>query len=114
MWLNVKAWRDLAHNIAASVHVGEPVVVVGRLRMHSYTVDGERKQYQELEASTVGHDLGRGTSMFRRTTRVGVQAGERADEPSMTVHDQGPPTVGDAEVSGSDSDDSVDARAGAA
>ena len=114
VWLNVKAWRDLAHNIAASVHVGEPVVVVGRLRMHSYTVDGERKQYQELEASTVGHDLARGTSMFRRTTRVGEQVGERADQPSITVHDQEPPAVGDAEVPSPDSNESTEARAGAA
>jgi single-strand DNA-binding protein len=69
VWLGVKAWRDLAHNVAASVHVGDPVVVVGRLRTQVYTVEGEERRYQELEASSVGHDLTKGTSMFRRTHR---------------------------------------------
>ena len=69
VWLGVKAWRDLAHNVAASVHVGDPVVVVGRLRTQVYTVDGEERRHQELEASSVGHDLTKGTSMFRRTHR---------------------------------------------
>lgn len=117
VWLSVKAWRDLAHNIAGSVHVGEPVVVVGRLRTHSYTVDGENKQYQELEASTVGHDLALGTSMFRRTSRAGGQAtGERADQASSVtkLHDEQPAPAGEPELPARSPEESVEAPAGAA
>lgn len=69
VWLGVKTWRALAHNVASSIHKGDPVVVVGRLRAQVYRVEGEERRYQELEATVVGHDLTKGTSMFRRTTR---------------------------------------------
>lgn len=117
VWLSVKAWRDLAHNIAASVHVGEPVVVVGRLRTHTYTVDGEHKQYQELEASTVGHDLALGTSMFHRSAHAGGHSTrERPDQASSvtTLHDAPPASAGDLEVPAREPDGSVGAPAGAA
>jgi single-strand DNA-binding protein len=117
VWLRVKAWRDLAHNIAASVHVGEPVVVVGRLRTNTYTVDGESKQYQELEASTVGHDLALGTSMFRRTPRPGAQVtGERPDQapPVTRLHEEPSPAAGVPGVPAPDPDEPVEAPAGAA
>ena len=32
VWMTVKAWRGLAHNVKASVSKGEPVIVVGKLR----------------------------------------------------------------------------------
>ena len=117
VWLRVKAWRDLAHNIAASVHVGEPVIVVGRLRTHTYTVDGENKHYQELEASAVGHDLGRGTSMFRRTSRSGEQttgAPSGQSTPAMKLHASQPTPADDRELTVGGSDGSVEAPAGAA
>jgi single-strand DNA-binding protein len=116
VWLKVKAWRDLAHNIAASVHVGEPVVVVGRLRTHTYTVDGETKQYQELEAGSVGHDLTLGTSMFRRTSRAGdAAAAERPGQPAgaTALHEQ-PVPAGEGRVSVLEVEGSVEAPAGAA
>jgi hypothetical protein len=43
-------------------------------------VDGEERRYQELEATTVGHDLTKGTSMFRRT-RGAVDQVSAAAEP---------------------------------
>ncbi len=70
VWLGVKTWRGLAHNVASSVHKGDPVVVVGKLRAQVYKVEGEERRYQELEATSVGHDLTKGTSMFRRAARV--------------------------------------------
>ncbi|UNO41963.1 single-stranded DNA-binding protein [Streptomyces sp. MST-110588] len=70
----VRAWRSLADNLAASVAVGEPLVVHGRLRMR----EGERPEDRggqrwvsaEVDAFTIGHDLSRGTAAFRRISRA--------------------------------------------
>lgn len=91
VWLGVKAWRGLAHNVASSVHKGEPVVVVGRLRAQVYQVDGQERRYQELEATTVGHDLTKGTSMFRRT-KAGTDHGS-VPAGAEPVHAAQPPTL---------------------
>jgi single-strand DNA-binding protein len=71
VWLTVKAWRDLARNVASSINKGEPVVVVGKLRTSVWTSDdGVEHRRDVLEATTVAHDLARGTSAFHRAERV--------------------------------------------
>ncbi|MET9294307.1 single-stranded DNA-binding protein [Streptomyces sp. NPDC003077] len=70
----VRAWRSLADNVAASVAVGEPLVVRGRLRVR----EGEQPQERggkrwfsaDVDADAIGHDLARGTAAFRRVSRV--------------------------------------------
>ncbi|MBP0461570.1 single-stranded DNA-binding protein [Streptomyces bomunensis] len=66
----VWAWRALAANLAASVSVGEPLVVQGRLRVREEEREGKRRTFVDIEASSAGHDLSRGTSAFRRVARV--------------------------------------------
>lgn len=69
-WTQVAAWRTLAANVAASVNVGDPVVVIGRLRTSRWTTpDGEPRERSVLDATTVAHDLARGTSAFRKNPR---------------------------------------------
>lgn len=65
--VRVICWRKLAEGVAASVMVGDPVVVVGRLYTRDW-VDAEGNQHTlyELEASAVGHDLSRGRARFVR------------------------------------------------
>jgi single-strand DNA-binding protein len=66
--LRVSCWRKLAEGVSASIMVGDPVVVMGRLFSRDWT-DGEgnpRMSY-EMEASAVGHDLSRGKAKFFRT-----------------------------------------------
>jgi len=71
VWLTVKAWRGLAHNVKASVRKGEPVIVTGRLRASRWKdVSGEERTKIFVEASAVGHDLNRGTTAYRRTERA--------------------------------------------
>ena len=65
----VCAWRTLAANLAASVSVGEPLVVHGRLRVREEERDGQRRPSVEIDAVAVGHDLTRGTAAFRRVAR---------------------------------------------
>jgi single-strand DNA-binding protein len=70
--VRVNCWRRLAENVGASVTVGDPIVVVGRLYTRDW-VDGENnpRVAYEMEAYAVGHDLSRGrTKLFR--TRPGA------------------------------------------
>ena len=73
--VRVNCWRKLAENVTASIAVGDPVVVVGRLYTRDWT-DSEnnpRLSY-EMDAVAVGHDLARGrTKLFRN--RAGAAAG---------------------------------------
>jgi single-strand DNA-binding protein len=78
----VWAWRQLGENVAASVSVGEPLVVQGRLRVREDRgPDGQRWTSAEVEAVAIGHDMTRGTSAFRR------RAGAR---PELALPDANP------------------------
>lgn len=70
----VSAWRSLGANLAASVSVGEPLVVHGRLRVREDERDGQRKTFVDVDALAVGHDLTRGTAAFRRAARTESRA----------------------------------------
>ncbi|WP_051717194.1 single-stranded DNA-binding protein [Streptomyces megasporus] len=65
----VWAFRALAENLVASVTIGEPLVVQGRLRVRQGERDGQRWTSADIEATAIGHDLARGTSAFVRVTR---------------------------------------------
>ncbi|GAA2800200.1 hypothetical protein GCM10019017_52470 [Streptomyces showdoensis] len=71
---SVSAWRSLGMNVAASVSVGEPLVVHGRLKVREEEHDGRRKTFVDVDAVAVGHDLTRGTAAFRRTVRQNPEA----------------------------------------
>ena len=68
-WLTVHCWRYLAWHVFQSIHRGDPVVVVGRLRTEESAKDGQRCSRLILEASTVGHDLSQGVSDFTKRRR---------------------------------------------
>ncbi|MFF8383359.1 single-stranded DNA-binding protein [Streptomyces kanasensis] len=74
----VSAWRQLGANLAASVTVGEPLVVHGRLRVREETTgdgqgQGQRRTFVDIDAVAVGHDLARGTAAFRRGGKRGPE-----------------------------------------
>jgi single-strand DNA-binding protein len=71
-WLTVTCWRSLAEHVASSIRKGDPVIVVGRLRTNVWQGQDGPVERLILEAITVGHDLSRGTSAFRRMERVSV------------------------------------------
>lgn len=65
--VRVNCWRKLAEGVAASVMVGDPVVVCGRLYTRDWIDDaGNHRTLYELEAVAVGHDLSRGRGRFLR------------------------------------------------
>ncbi|WP_079148128.1 single-stranded DNA-binding protein [Streptomyces agglomeratus] len=65
----VWARRSLAANLAASVSIGEPLLVHGRLRVRDEEKNGQRRFSADIEALSVGHDMTRGTSAFRRVVK---------------------------------------------
>ncbi|MEU7482842.1 single-stranded DNA-binding protein [Streptomyces sp. NPDC042319] len=79
----VRAWRTLADNLAASVAVGEPLLVRGRLTMregeHPPERGGGRWFAAEVDAVAIGHDLTRGTAAFRRVARTTALSGTDFD-----------------------------------
>lgn len=69
-WVSVRCYRQLAVNAAFSLRKGDPVVVVGRLRVETWMNDaGVQREKVVLNADSVGHDLTRGTSKFTRGER---------------------------------------------
>lgn len=69
-WFTVNTWRGLADNCAASLRVGDPVVVHGRMSLRSWVdADGVAQQTLEVQATSVGHDLNRGSSRFTKPQR---------------------------------------------
>ncbi|WP_336322578.1 single-stranded DNA-binding protein [Streptomyces lavendofoliae] len=85
----VSAWRALGANLAASVSVGDPLVVHGRLRVREEDRDGQRRTFVDIDASSVGHDLSRGTCAFRRGPRAEPRAAERPDAVEAAAVDAG-------------------------
>lgn len=78
VWAN----RALATNVGASVSVGDPVIVQGRLKVRTETRDGQSWTSADIDAVAIGHDLARGTSAFRRPSKEGEPAGDGRPEPS--------------------------------
>ncbi len=101
----VRSWRGLADNVAASVAVGEPLIVQGRLRLREGEQPpekgGQRWFSAEVDAVAIGHDLTRGTAAFRRVLRA-VRTG--ADGTSAPAQQPSPapeaPTASEPSPSG--------------
>jgi single-strand DNA-binding protein len=69
-WFTVNVWRGLADNCEASLRVGDPVVVHGRMSLKTWAdANGVEQRTLEVQATSVGHDLNRGTSRFTKPQR---------------------------------------------
>ena len=77
-FFTVWARRTLAANVASSVALGDPVVVQGRLKVRNEQRDGQSRASADVDAVAIGHDLSRGTSAFRRTSRGEASAVDRS------------------------------------
>jgi single-strand DNA-binding protein len=67
--VRVTCWRDLAAGVAASIGVGDPVIVHGRLYTRDWIDEqGNRRVLYEMDATSVGHNLARGVGKFVRNS----------------------------------------------
>ena len=85
-WIDVTCFRTLATHVHQSLRKGDAVIVVGKLRTSVWSQDGQNRERLGLEADTVGHDLLRGTAMFRKSSRLNVGPVD-ADEPRHESHE---------------------------
>lgn len=84
-WFTVVAWRALADNCDASLRVGDAVVVNGRMSLKVWAdANGVEQRTWEVTATSVGHDLNRGTSRYTKPQRY-------AEPPPIGVEPEGLP-----------------------
>ncbi len=91
-WITVKAFRDVAFNVAASVRKGDPLLAHGRLQTEEWEGENGPRTSLVLEASALGHDLTRGRTVFARTVRV--PSGEAEGTPAGAPGDPGTGRIG--------------------
>ncbi len=86
-WITVQCWRMLALHVRDSIRRGDPVVVVGKLKTEEWTKDDVHNSRFVLEAVSVGHDLARGVSKFRKTPRPTPVANDDSQEARAAVQE---------------------------
>jgi single-strand DNA-binding protein len=74
LYVQVQCWRRLAENTAASLDIGDPVVVTGRLFTRNYEHDGHRRSVVTLDAHSVAADLSRCRASITRPRNQGAGA----------------------------------------
>ena len=76
-FFNVVTWREMAENVAESLHKGSRVIVTGRLEQRSWeTPDGDKRSVVDIVADEIGPSLRWATAQVVRNER---RAGEGAD-----------------------------------
>lgn len=107
LFLTVVCWRALAEHVLATLTVGDPVIVQGRLREREYEKDGRVHSVIEIDAATVGPDLGRCSATVARRAAQPAAVAPRPDGgpaalPDDTAHarpaDIAPAETGDWEA----------------
>lgn len=82
-WYAVSAFGAIADHARASLHCGDAVIVVGRLKVKEWETNGKKGIDVEINADAIGHDLNKGTSAFARRPRAAS-----AVHPATTVPGQ--------------------------
>ncbi len=88
-WFTVKVFRAAAITVAESVKKGQPVTVTGRFRTHEWEGDEGMRMDLVIDASSVGHDLTRGTATFTRA--VGDETVGEPDAKDADADDESGP-----------------------
>ena len=65
----VEAKFELGENVAATLHKGDPVIIVGREHTSSWGDEGAKQYGRILEADNIGVDLNRATAEVRRISK---------------------------------------------
>jgi single-strand DNA-binding protein len=72
-WMSVVVWRDLAENVAESLHKGDNVIVTGVLYDRTYDKEGTQHTVTQMEAKTVSPSLARATAQIHKASRTNAQ-----------------------------------------
>lgn len=69
-FINVNAWRELGENAAETLHKGDRVIVIGRLRIRSYeNKDNQTVWVTEIEADEIAPSLRWARATIEKTNR---------------------------------------------
>ena len=93
LFLDVRCWRRLAENAAASLVKGDPVVVTGKLYSRNYEHEGQRRTAVTVEAQNVAADLSRCTVVLKRDRRQATEVGATGDQKPDTQDDANGPAA---------------------
>jgi single-strand DNA-binding protein len=89
VFMSVACWRQLGDNVAKTLHKGDTVIVVGRLKMREYddANGGPRRTFYEVDAQAVGPDLSRYVALLARPNRelADVEVPAQGGEPEATA-----------------------------
>lgn len=77
-WYTINTYRQLAVNTAGAISKGDPVVVLGRLRIRDWENEKRQGTNVEVEAESLGHDLLFGTTSFTRSISSSLASGPAA------------------------------------
>ena len=88
VWMRCSLWRDYAENVAASLHKGDRVVVLGKLKQRTYEKDGVNHTVVEMEAEEVGAAMRYAEVQVRKTERT---QGQQAPQQGWGAPQQGAP-----------------------
>lgn len=131
-WFHVSAFRALAANTAMSIHKGDRIIVIGKLKVSNYLrKDGTQGTNVDIEAESIGHDLKFGVASFHKVANgraqenngsVGAGTDADADSDGGSGHDGSeqswPPDSADGDSSHDsghpDADTDADTHAGMA
>lgn len=95
-WYSVVCRWGWSENVAKSLKKGDPVVVIGRLRINERVSEqGEVRVTAEIDAISVGHDLRRGTTEFTKVERARSQMPNDEDEISEMIGESRPTAAPD-------------------
>ncbi|MDX1510142.1 MAG: single-stranded DNA-binding protein [Nitriliruptorales bacterium] len=76
VFMDVNAWRDMAENVAESLHKGDRVVVIGRIKKRSYEAqDGSTRWVTEIEADEICPSLRWARATVSKTSGSGRSGG---------------------------------------
>lgn len=107
--VRVTCWRRLAEGVVASVKVGDPVIVHGRLYTRDWIDEsGVRRVLYELDALAVGHDLSRGTAEFQRTRSALSTSVIEDDEEARRIGDEDSEVIPASLLGPGDDEDDLD------
>jgi single-strand DNA-binding protein len=106
-WFTIKVFRGAAITVANSIKKGQPVTVHGRFRTNEWEGEGGTRTDLVIDATSVGHDLTRGTAEFTRAFGDASLAGDDAvaeGAPEDGPAEDGPAEDGAAEASVEETD----------
>lgn len=92
-WFDVKVWGKFARNVTKSIRSGDPVIVTGRMFTEEWESDQGTRTSQVIHASSVGHDLVRGTADFVRVRYESPDGAGEADEAGEGAAGAEPPAA---------------------